>query len=139
MKSLFPRRRKKASKASKASKALLFLLLCAAVSACSPEPAPSRDIVLVARGMSFVLEDAPEVVNPPISLRAGERVRLVLKNEAPGLLHDIVIPDLGVEIEQMRAGETRELTFTVPAKPGQHEYRCRPHAEMMRGVVDVAP
>jgi hypothetical protein len=133
MKSLFPRMRKKASKA------LLFWLLCAAVSACSPHPGPTRDIVLVARGMSFVLEDAPELVNPPIRVRAGERVRLVLKNEAPGLLHDIVIPDLGVEIEQMRAGETREQTFTVPAKPGQHEYRCRPHAEMMRGIVDVAP
>jgi plastocyanin len=55
------------------------------------------------------------------------------------LLHDIVIPELGVEIEQMRAGETRELMFTVPAKPGRHEYRCRPHAEMMHGVVDVVP
>jgi plastocyanin len=89
--------------------------------------------------MSFVLEGAPDVANPSLSLRAGERVRLVLKNEAPGLLHDIVIPDLGVEIEQMRAGETREQIFTVPAKPGRYEYRCRPHAELMHGVVDVAP
>ena len=107
--------------------------------ACTPHPAPTREIVVVARGMSFMFENAPDAVNPAISLRAGERVRLVLKNEAPGLLHDIVIPELDVEIEQMRAGETRELTFTVPAKPGRHEYRCRPHAEMMRGVVDVAP
>jgi plastocyanin len=106
---------------------------------CTPHPGPTRDIVLVARGMTFVLEDAPDVPNPEIQLQAGERVRLVLKNEAPGLLHDVVIPDLGVEIEQMRAGESRELTFTVPAAPGRHAYRCRPHAEMMHGVVDVVP
>ena len=125
---------------AKDAKAVLVLsLLCGVGFACTPHPGPTREIVLVARGMSFVLEDAPDVANPVISLRAGERVRLVLKNEAPGLLHDIVIPELGVEIEQMRAGETRELMFTVPAKPGRHEYRCRPHAEMMHGVVDVVP
>jgi plastocyanin len=107
--------------------------------ACTPQPRPAREIVVVARGMSFMLENAPAAVNPDISLRAGERVRLVLKNEAPGLLHDIVIPELDVAIDQMRAGETRELTFTVPAKPGRYQYRCRPHAEMMHGVVDVAP
>ena len=138
-----PRSRQEESKASKGrvtknARAVLVLSLLVGV-ACVPHPGPAREIVLVARGMSFVLESAPEVANPVISLRARERVRLVLKNEAPGLLHDIVIPDLGVEIEQMRAGETRELTFTVPVKPGRHEYRCRPHAEMMHGVVDVAP
>jgi plastocyanin len=109
------------------------------VAGCTPDPGPTRDIVLAARGMAFVLADAPDVPNPEIQLHAGERVRLVLKNEAPGLLHDIVIPDLGVEIPQMRAGESRELIFTVPATPGRHEYRCRPHAEMMRGYVYVVP
>jgi plastocyanin len=109
------------------------------VAGCTSHPGPTRDIVLVARGMTFVLEDAPDVPNPEIQLRAGERVRLVLKNEAPGLLHDIVIPELGVEIPQMRAGESRELIFTVPAAAGRHEYRCRPHAEMMRGFVYVVP
>jgi plastocyanin len=109
------------------------------VAGCTPHPGPTRDIVLVARGMAFVLEEAPAVPNPTIQLRAGERVRLVFKNEAPGLLHDMVIPGLGVEIPQIRTGETRELIFTVPAAPGRHEYRCRPHAEMMRGVVNVVP
>jgi plastocyanin len=123
---------------TKEAKAVLLLSLLFAVACTSPSE-PPRDIILIARGMSFVLEDAPDVANPAISLRAGERVRFVLKNEAPGLLHDIVIPDLGVEMEQMRAGETRELTFTVPALLGRHEYRCRPHAEMMHGVVDVVP
>lgn len=121
-------------------KVCALLLVCVGAGfACTALPGPAREVVIVARGMTFVLEDAPDMPNPPISLRAGERIRLVLKNEAPGLLHDVVIPDLGVEIEQMRAGESRELTFTVPAAPGRHEYLCRPHAEMMRGVVEVVP
>ena len=77
--------------------------------------------------------------NPRIQLRAGERVRLVLRNEAPGLLHDIAIPALDVQLEQMRAGESRDVIFTVPAVHGQHEYLCQPHAAMMKGIVEIAP
>ena len=106
---------------------------------CTPHAGPTRDIILVARGMAFVYEDQPQEANPPIQLRAGERVRLVLRNEAPGLLHDIDIPALDVRLEQMRAGESRDVTFTVPAVHGQHEYRCRPHSAMMKGIVEIAP
>ena len=87
--------------------------------------------------MTFVLEGAPEQPNPIIPLRAGERVRLQLRNDAPGLLHDVVIPELNVEVEQIRAGESRDVTFTVPDAVGRHEYRCRPHSEMMKGFVEV--
>lgn len=116
-----------------------LVALIGAGGACTPHPGPTREIVVLARGMSFVLENAPDTVNPAISLRAGERIRMVLRNEAPGLMHELVIPDLGIEIEQMRAGETRELTFTVSASPGRHEYHCRPHAELMHGIVEVVP
>ena len=95
--------------------------------------------MLVARGMTFALADEPDVPNPVITVHAGERVRLVLKNEAPGLLHDIAIPAWDVQVEQIRAGESAEVTFTVPSDPGRHEYRCRPHSEMMTGFVEVAP
>ena len=113
---------------------LLAAVICAA--ACR-HAGPTRDVTLVARGMTFILEDSPEQPNPVIALRAGERVRLVLKNEAPGLLHDVAIPDLHVAVDQIRAGETRDVTFTVPDVPGRHEYRCRPHSEMMKGFVEV--
>ena len=93
--------------------------------------------MLTARGMTFFTDDAPGQANPVIRLRAGERVRLVLKNEAPGLLHDVEIPALDVRLDQIRAGETADVTFTVPDSPGQHEYRCRPHSELMHGVVEV--
>ena len=95
--------------------------------------------MLVARGMTFMLANTPEAPNPVIAMHAGERVRLVLKNEAPGLLHDVVIPAWDVEVRQIRAGETAEVIFTVPTRPGRYEYRCRPHAEMMTGFVEVTP
>ena len=87
--------------------------------------------------MTFILEESPGDPNPVIALRAGERVRLVLKNDAPGLLHDVEIPALNVALDQIRAGQAADITFTVPDTPGRHEYRCRPHAEMMHGVVEV--
>ena len=87
--------------------------------------------------MTFSLEGGADTPNPVIPLRAGERVRLVLKNEAPGLLHDFVIPEWDIEIEQIRAGESRTVTFTVPETPGRFAYGCRPHSEMMSGFVEV--
>lgn len=118
---------------------LLAVALAAAFSpACALTPVP-REVMLVARGMTFALADSPDAANPVIPLRAGERVRLVLKNEAPGLLHDIAIPAWDVEVNQIRAGETTEVTFTVPDQPGRYEYRCRPHSEMMSGFVEVTP
>jgi plastocyanin len=93
----------------------------------------------MARGMTFVLATQPDTPNPVIPLRAGERVRLVLRNEAPGLIHDIAIPEWDVAVAQIRAGESAEVIFTVPDEIGRHEYRCRPHSEMMKGVVEVTP
>jgi hypothetical protein len=106
-----------------------------ALVACGP-PA-TRDVILVARGMSFFLESHADAANPVIPLRAGDHVRVVLRNEAPGLLHDFVIPDWGVSIPAIRAGEQREVTFSVPDAPGRVDYRCRPHSGMMSGFIEV--
>jgi plastocyanin len=106
------------------------------MSGCAEAP---RDIVLLARGMRFVVPEQPELTNPVIPVRAGERVRLVLRNEAPGLLHDIQIPAWHVKVAQIRAGQTAEVTFTVPKRLGRTEYRCQPHGELMKGFVEVTP
>ena len=98
-----------------------------------------REVTVVARGMTFVLADAPDTPNPVIQLRAGERVRLVLKNEAPGLLHDIQIPAWKVQVDQIRAGQRAEVAFTVPSDVGRYQYRCRPHSELIKGFVEVVP
>jgi plastocyanin len=114
------------------------IALCVCLtSACFSEPV--RNVTLLARGMAFALAEQPGVANPVIRVRAGERVRLILKNEAPGLVHDIAIPAWNVAADSVRTGETAQVVFTVPTTPGRAEYRCRPHAEMMNGVVDVTP
>jgi len=89
--------------------------------------------------MTFSLADDAQQLNPVIAVRAGERIRLVLKNEAPGLLHDIEIAAWDVQVSQIRAGERADVTFVVPNQPGRYEYRCRPHAEMMSGFFEVTP
>jgi plastocyanin len=87
--------------------------------------------------MTFVSDERPDEANPVLVLRAGERVRLVIRNEAPGLLHDIAIPAWGVQIDPIHYGETAEIVVTVPATPGRTRYVCRPHAELMNGLVEV--
>ncbi len=89
--------------------------------------------------MTFTLAGDAKLLNPVIAVRAGERIRLVLKNEAPGLLHDIEIAAWDVQVNQIGAGETADVTFVVPNQPGRYEYRCRPHAEMMSGFIEVTP
>jgi plastocyanin len=104
---------------------------------CTADQGSARDLVLVARGMEFVVADDANTSNPTLRLRAGERVRVVLRNEAPGLLHDFAIPAWDVQIPTLRAGESGDVTFTVPSTPGRFEYRCRPHSEMMTGSIEV--
>jgi plastocyanin len=96
-----------------------------------------REIRLVARGMSFYLESDPTTSNPTIRLQAGERVRVVLRNETPGIDHDLAIAGLAAAMSPLPAGATGALDLDVPERPGRHEYVCRPHSVMMRGVVVV--
>jgi plastocyanin len=112
----------------------VLLTVCGACSGPSP-----REVTLIARGMTFEVDGQGDASNPVIKVAAGERVRLVLRNEAPGLLHDVAIPAWNVAVDPIRAGETTEVTFTAPHAPGRAEYHCRPHAELMNGFVEVSP
>ena len=113
------------------------LIALLVVSGCSAANRP-RDVQVVARGMTFLLASDPQKANPIIRLRPGERVRIVLRNEAPGLIHDFEIPSLEVKSDQIRVGETTSVTFTVPTSEGRYQYICGPHSTLMRGFVEVA-
>ena len=115
----------------------IVLLIGTAAAAVSCGRAAARDITLVARGMTFALPDRPEAANPVLQLRAGERVRLILRNEAPGLVHDVAIPAWGVATEAIPDGQSATVTFVVLGGDGAVEYQCRPHAAMMTGRIDV--
>jgi plastocyanin len=118
-------------------RAAFGLIVVTLAAGCGCRTAPVREVTLVARGMTFALPEQPGSSNPTVRLRAGEHVRLVLKNEAAGLIHDLAIPDWHVTLKAVRAGETSSATFIVPDRTGQVEYRCQPHAAMMSGLVDV--
>lgn len=96
----------------------------------------SREIVLVARQMAFYVEGGGEP-NPTLVVRPGEEVRIVLKNQEPGVLHDLKVGGVNVSVEPIRAGATATFTFRAPNQPGRYEYVCRPHAQMMTGVLLV--
>ena len=98
-------------------------------------PAP-RQITLVARGMVFYLEDG-DVPNPTLTVRAGERVRVVFRNLDRGILHDFTVPGLHAALDPVGWNASDDVTFDVPETPGIYEYHCRPHMMMMRGKIIV--
>jgi plastocyanin len=118
-------------------RAFLVLLATGLGVRCASPPGRIREIVLIARGMTFVLDGRPDDTNPTLTMRAGETVQVVLRNEAPGLLHDFAIPAWNVFTEAIRAGQSTDITFRVPDTTGRVEYQCRPHAQLMNGFVDV--
>jgi plastocyanin len=62
----------------------------------------------------------------------------VLRNEDPGMTHDLTLPGLGARTPQLRqSGTSAELTVRMPETPGELDYLCSSHARSMRGVIDV--
>jgi plastocyanin len=95
-----------------------------------------REIRLVARDMTFYVEGQDEP-NPTLRIRPGESVRLVLRNEDPGMTHDIAIPEWGAVSKRLEAGEEAAITFRAPDRPVSQPYNCRPHSKIMRGTILV--
>jgi hypothetical protein len=100
-------------------------------------PDGPREIVVVARGMTFMLPSDPDTANPVIRMRPGEQIALTLENDAPGLIHDFRIPAWNVRSDQIRSGESTMVSFRVPDEVGRYEYTCGPHASLMRGFIEV--
>ena len=98
---------------------------------------PSREITLVAKGMAFYLASDLNTPNPTIMVRAGERVRLTLRNEDRGITHDFALAAADADLDPLKWNESATVTFDAPARPGTYEYVCRPHQLMMRGVIRV--
>ena len=98
-------------------------------------PAP-REITLVVRGMAFYL-DGNELPNPTITVKAGERIRVVVRNEERGIMHDFTVPALRVALEPIGWNESSDVVLAIPETPGVYDYWCRPHMTMMRGTIIV--
>jgi plastocyanin len=99
----------------------------------TPRTGP-REIVLVVRNMAFYLEGSKEP-NPAIVVKASEDVRIIVKNQDPGITHALAIASLRASIDRIEPGTTQGIQFRAPGKPGRYVYVCPPHAQMMKGVL----
>ncbi len=117
---------------------VLALLAVGAVLALQAATAPpAREIRLEARDMAFYLEGTDEP-NPRLDAALGERLRLVFVNRDRGYEHDLRLPTLGLGTGRLASGgDTGEITFRVPATPGEHPYDCSLHPRMMGATLVV--
>jgi plastocyanin len=98
--------------------------------------AKAREITLVAKDMAFYL-DGNETPNPIIEVKAGETVKVVLRNRDRGMTHDFAVPDFKAGMKALNWNQEDDVTFDVPSTPGTYEYVCRPHVIMMKGKIRV--
>jgi plastocyanin len=115
----------------------VLVVVAGALAASAITRSEDRQIVLVARGMAFYRLGDPTIANPPIRLNAGERVRIVLRNEDRGITHDFAVPGFDAALDQIDWNEEDDVTFDVPKVPGRYQYFCRPHMLMMHGEIIV--
>ena len=98
-----------------------------------------REITIVAKNMVFVIESTTQSssgsaqTNPTITVKAGQKITIVFRNDDPGMLHDFVIEGLDIQVEMVSCGESTRLTFTAPRQPGTYDYLCSFHPRSMRG------
>ena len=90
-----------------------------------------REIFLDAREAAFAGD------NPTLSLQPGERVRFVVRNTDPGVLHSITLPGIDDEVRHVRWGEEIAFEVTIPER-GSFQYVCPQHAPKMQGRIVVA-
>jgi plastocyanin len=100
------------------------------------QDAAPREVVLVVRQMAFYAEGNP-APNPVLRFAPGERVRLVLQNEEPGVTHNFAIDAWKVRTRELAGKGRARVEFTVPSDRGAHRYQCTPHAAMMSGTIEV--
>ena len=115
----------------------LAVLSVSAVARTGDRSGEPRTIEITAREMSFYLPGGA-VKNPPLVVERGELVRLLLRNDDPGMAHDLSVPTLEVKTPLLRkSGTSTEVLLRAPERAGAHEYFCSLHALLMRGVLEV--
>lgn len=95
-----------------------------------------REVRLVVRDMTFFVE-GDEAANPTLRFRAGEQVRLILRNDDAGMKHDFVVKKWNVASALLEGEGEAVVEFRVPEERGSETYSCTPHPLMMRGTIAV--
>jgi plastocyanin len=116
--------------------AVVFVVI-AGVASVMTKPRP-REVTLVAKDMVFYVEGDLENPNPTIEAKAGETLRVILRNQDRGITHDFAVPAFkNTATEMLDWNEEAAVTFEVPDEPGAYEYVCQPHVLMMKGLIEV--
>lgn len=117
--------------------ATLAIVMTVAISTMSDRPRPGktafdgvRTVVLTAKDMKFNMS------NPTIAVAPGEIVRIVIRNEDPGMKHDLFIPQLQLRTPVLEFGDEAVLQFRAP-RTGFLEYLCSFHPVSMRGLFEI--
>ena len=95
-----------------------------------------REVRLVARDMSFYVEGSKEA-NPTLTFRAGETVKIILRNEDAGIDHDFSVVAWQAKTKVIEGRGEESIVFKVPSAKGTESYICTPHSEMMRGAIRI--
>ena len=92
------------------------------------------EIALVAKDLKF------NGTNPPLEIRRGDSLRLVVRNAEPaGIAHDVIISGPGgLRSKPIAPGETQVLSFK-PSQAGVYHYSCSLHPGLMDGRLIVQP
>ena len=127
-----------------ATAVVLGLLSVSLVGLVTPAADPvSREITLVARDMAFYLSEQTQAgPNPTLQLKVGEQVRIILRNEDPGIVHSFAIKPWNVLMtsrhdEAEAEAEAASMLVRAPERPGRYQYVCTPHSTLMAGVIEV--
>lgn len=91
---------------------------------------PITSLELIADDLEFRGE------NPTLSVRTGSRVRLLFRNEADGVIHQLTIEELGIESPVLQPGTMEEICFPAPSEERVLTYVCKLHP-IMRGRIVV--
>ena len=78
-----------------------------------------REVSLVARDMAFYA-DGGSTANPVLHARPGERLRITVINNAPGMVHDLDHRRRPNRDALLTAGQVASIEFTAPAEPGDY-------------------
>jgi plastocyanin len=118
---------------------IVVIVMLGAAAALLPLLAESREpreIVLVAKQMAFYAGDST-VTNPTIHMAPGERIRITLVNDDPGVGHDFAVSPWSLQTPVLRGKGRTSIVIQAPEQRGTTEYVCSLHASMMTGTIQV--
>ena len=116
--------------------AIVFVLLLIGITFATVIPSSCLSDCLISRDRPNVIMEivAEDFVfrgnNPMLYAETGSKVKLIFRNEAHGIEHQLAIEGMGVETDVLRPGESREINFFVPLRDTVLTYSCYLHPAM---------